>query len=291
MPTLRVLPSEALIPDPDVQIADTLEDKRVMAMTKSWNPDYATPLVVVPLDGANKGKYGIIDGRHRFLAGVASGVKEWRCDVHLQPLTVAEKARLKLAIDRDRRRVGALEHFQERLKMNDPDALKIAKIAGECGYEIGRTRSGKPYTRIEAIAGLESAYLILCLYHGPDGLRRLLSLNREGWYDEPKTNNGNWIRALGLFVRDGYDQHLSPTATERLSEQIPAKLLRIAEGEVVAAGSQLPSRGTNTGTQASWGTVAFALASLMRRKAGLKRRPVSPFKDKAQRGKAARPLD
>lgn len=44
MPQLRVIPTELLIPDPDVQLAFALEPRRVKEMRAKWNPAYLAVL-------------------------------------------------------------------------------------------------------------------------------------------------------------------------------------------------------------------------------------------------------
>lgn len=147
MPQLRVIPTELLIPDPDVQLAFALEPRRVKEMRAKWNPAYLAVLIVAPLSGEHEGMYGIIDGRHRFLAGcgLATGPTEWRCDVHTDCTSVEDKARLKLAIDRDRRKVKGIEHYIERRLMKDPKVLAIDAVMESTGFEIGKLSAGKPY--------------------------------------------------------------------------------------------------------------------------------------------------
>jgi hypothetical protein len=260
MPSLRVLPTEQLIPDPDVQIDHTLEERRVDQMIENWNPSYVVVLVVAPLPSKDGfPKYGIIDGRHRFLAGKARGVKEWRCDVHSEVRSVQEKAALKLAIDRDRRRVSPLEHFLERVKMKEPVAVEIKAITEGLNFEIGKLSKGKPYHRIETVNALDGIYQML----GPDELRRTLTLNTH-WREDPKANTSHWIRALGLLVRDDYDLDLTPAQWKRLTAVVPAKALRQAQGEAEIFGTPGTDR---------WGGVAYALAKRLRKTARLRSRP------------------
>lgn len=231
-----------------------------MKMRAGWNGDYLGVLIVAPLTGEHEGKFGIIDGRHRFLAG-KDFVAEWRCDVHPDCTTVAEKARLKLAIDQQRRRVSALEHYLERRLMGDPMVLEIDRICEEKGFEIGRLRSGKPYERIGAVTAL----LFLHEKLGADGLRRVMAFNTH-WIGQPGTNTSNWLRALGLLVRDGYYGAMTPSAWTRLSGLVPMKTIRIAQGEAA---------GGIRGAPSSWGVIAYEIAPIIRKRARLPRRPPS----------------
>jgi len=262
MPKLRVIPTELLMPDPDVQLDFALQKRRIKAMSgEAWNKDFAIVLVVVPLHGEHEGMYGIVDGRHRFLAGQAVE-SEWRCDVHEDVTTVDEKARLKLAIDQQRRRVRPIEHFMERLLAEDADALAIQRIVEDAGFEIGKLSSGsKPYHRFEVVTALERIYLRL----GERGLRRTLVLNTH-WKGDPKSNTGEWITALALLVRDGYDEVLTPRAWEKLGDVVPAQQLRRARGAIEGA----PGGGSPRG---GWGAMTYQVARQLRRASGLRRRP------------------
>lgn len=257
MPRLRVIPTELLMPDPDVQLDFALEKRRIREMSAAWNRDFALVLVVVPLGGEHKGMYGIIDGRHRFLSG-KDLESEWRCDVHEDVTTVAEKAVLKLALDRERRRVRPVEHFLARVMAKDPAAVEMKQIAEEVGFEVGRLSGGGPPHRIEAVSTLEFIYRSL----GAKGLRRTLVMNSH-WHGDPKTNSADWLRGLGLFVRDGYDEAMTPSAWGRLSGVVPAVVLRHAQ----AAADGL-SRGSH-----QWGLVAYGVGREIRKKSRLHRRP------------------
>lgn len=269
MPQLRIVPTKQLVIDPDVQLDFTLREHHWRAIALNWNPAAVGVLNVVPLDND---KYGIVDGRHRFLAGKSKGVAEWRVDVHLDVITRHQKAALKLNLDRDRRHVGALEHFMERVLAGHQDAVQIKQIAEDTGFTIGKS-SGNP-RQIESVTVLDMIYGLM----GADGLRRTLCLNTK-WIGEPKTNTRDWLSALGLLVRDGYDEVLTPANHKRLDDVVPAQLLRKAMGEAVLTGMR-PGAGSG-----NFGAVSYMLASLLRKRARLRTRPVGNRMPKSSRSR------
>lgn len=261
MPHLRIIPTDRLRIDPDVQLEFALEPRRVARYAKEWNPNLVGVLTIVPSE--KEGFFNIIDGRHRFLAGRGepNNVPEWRSDVHDECKTIQDKVALKLAIDRDRRRVSLLELFKVQVVGGDPTAVAINDIVENAGFRIGKT-SKHQTTTISAVGTVEWLYRTL----GANGLRRTFNLNTH-WLGEPATNTGEWLRALGLMVRDDYDNALTPAAWKRLDAVVPAKAVRAAKGEVEVSG------GSGSGT--TWGAVPYAIARKLRKQARLRQRPAA----------------
>jgi hypothetical protein len=248
---LKIIESAKLQIDHDVQIEFAIEERRWRAMAANWNTDAVGVLIVVP-DG--NGGYSIIDGRHRFLAGNLIGLGKWRCDVHSDVATPAEKARLKLAFDRDRRRVTALEHFVVRRIAQEPAVLDIWAIVEEAGFHFGKTgRRNKP-NNISAVTVVERIYVAL----GRDGLVRVCRLAAV-WSGDALATSGDWLDALGLLVRDDYDLALAEGGLDRLRSVVPATTIRQARGDLA---------GGDTGGRA----VAYAVATRLRKVARLRPR-------------------
>jgi hypothetical protein len=254
MPHLKLINTDHLLVDPDIQIAHTLSGKQMGYLRNNWSEDYLQPLVVIPNEDET---FNIIDGRHRFLVGVERGIKSWRCDVHDEVTTLQEKAALKLACDRHRRKVGPLEHFEERLMMNEEQAVQIAEIVFGAGWDIGKLKGGEPYKCIEAIVSLE----IIATKIGLEGLERTMKLATT-WMNQPKANSALFFRAIGILVRDGYDENLTPEQYQKLKDVIPAEVIAVAKGLTV---------GSYQGGSGNWGALSYAIATQLKKKAGLRK--------------------
>ena len=270
---LRVIKSDQLIPDPDVQLQFTLNQRQLAHLAAEWDDSAVGVLVVAPLNGdrtdAGEQIYGVVEGRHRLTIGKRLGVPEFRCDIHTDCTTPAQKAALKMKYDRDRRRVTQLEHFLQRVLAEEPAAIEIKTIVEAAGFQIGKCKASKPFDRIEAVSSLMDIYMTL----GAEGLRRTLSLNTT-WKGDPKTNTGVWIKSLALLVRDGYDDALSPSGWARLKDVVPAIVIRQAQGRVDVFGG--PAAG-----QLSTG-LTKAIATDLRKKARLRVRPAVSLHPKGQ---------
>lgn len=257
---LAIIPTEALAVDPDVQLDYALDPKRVAKIAANYDPALVHVLTVVPAsrNGKQPSQWWIVDGRHRFLAGSTLGIREWRCDVHDDITTPAEKARLKLGLDRERRNVSALEHFAEREIAGDPAAVAIADIVHSHGYTIGRMAHNE--AAIEGVVALEAIYA----RHGADGLRRTLALATT-WRLDPKGRTAVWLSALSLLIADNVDNRLTPVQWERLRSLVPAEIIRQARGNVAVSGAASSNPSTN------WeGTIATAVAAILRKRARLR---------------------
>lgn len=276
MSALRVIPSDKLAVDPDIQLAFTLDERHVSRIAANWR-ESALGVLQVTSDG--NGGFFVIDGRHRLLAGSRVGWPEFRCDVHGH-MTAAEKAALKMDTDRHRRRVGPLEHFLVSVIAGDAKDCEILEICRQNGYEIRKLKAGKPYNAIEAVITLSRVYD----YVGPGGLDRTLKL-ASNWISDPGANTGMWIGALALLIRDGYDEEWSPSQEERLKSVVPSIVVRQARGEIGNLGSN--SNGEH-GSKIEW-----VIARRLRKAARMRVRPVGlrvGDRDGQQRSGTAREL-
>jgi len=248
---LKVIPTERLAVDPDVQMEFAIEERRWRRMATNWNHEAVGILIVVP----NGSGYYIVDGRHRYLGGSLVGVKTWRCDVHREATTPAEKAQLKLAYDRDRRHVGAFEHWSVRRIAGDPVVRDASEIIEAAGFLLGKQAPKRPNHYVGAVTSVERIYNEL----GRDKFQRVFELAKI-WQGDPQSTSADWLMALGLLVRDDYDKALTAQAVAALEKVIPAALLRRARGEHIG------SRGETK-------LIAYSTAVLLRKAARLKIRP------------------
>ena len=235
MTALRVIDVDEMQPDPDVQLAFSYSLPRAREIAATWKDDACGVLAVAPLDD---GTYGIIDGRHRHAGALLRGApQELRCDVFASGLTAAEKAEIKMDRDRHRRTVRQIEHFLLRITAEDPAACDIELTALEAGWTIGKG-TAKNYDKLECVTALESLYR-------RDLLTRVMRLSTI-WLGEPKANTGSWIGGLGGFCALGYDERLEAKHIERIEKMIPAKVVKIAAGEVQSYSTGSTRHGAGT---------------------------------------------
>ena len=223
---LRVIPTADLAPDPDVQLDFTFNEKRAAAIGQDFRDDLVGVLAV------------------------------WRVD---SGMTKEQKATIKLGRDQQRRTVSAIEHFLIRVEQGEPAATEIVEIVEAAGAKVGR-RNMHNHTMIHGTRNLDRIYAEL----GPEGLRRTFDFNAT-WIGEPGTNTAEWLAALSLLVRDGYDANMTPSSVERMQTVVPAKELRRAKGEVSHSGA--------SGTHA--GGVAYQLARNLRKRMRMRARPAA----------------
>lgn len=252
MSRLRRLTIDELTPHPQVQLEHTFSEGWVKRMVPRFDESALGVLTVC--DAPKNGKHYIIDGRHRHALVTRVGhPNELRCDDHGK-LSDTQAARLKLAIDRDRRRVSPLEHYEQRLLAGDSTVVAIDKIVKGAGWRINQSGND---TSIRGVAVIERLY---CGDNGPVRLRRTLTLATH-WRGERRANGIDWIAGLSIFVKDGLDELLTPQAWDRLDDVVPAQLIRKAQGRVDVARS-----GDRLGAQLS-----YEIAEGLRKAAGIRR--------------------
>lgn len=231
---LKRISVDRIEPDPDVQREWTFNRRIYRKIRDEWDPAKAGVIDVVPQPG-RPGWYHVFVGRHRWRGGKDAGAREMRADVWPADTTLAQKIEAKLAKDRDRRRVAAVEVFLDELMAGHPIQSEIAAICDDAGYTIGKLASGKPYNRIEAVGTLQLIHKAI----GPDGLRATFDFGAR-WYEEPKTNTGVWLFGIAYAAGQGWPARISRSGEQRLQSVIPARLIRTASG-MVAEGTNWQS--------------------------------------------------
>lgn len=257
---LEVIPADLLDVDPDVQHDFALSEKAWREIGRTWDTRKQGVLEITPQPKGSP-RFWVIDGRHRMLGGrEIAGVKEFRCNVHRPTLNKQEKAALKLGLDRDRRRVSALESFLVEVTAGDLTAIAIKKEVERAGYKIAMTsgrRHASAGNNIAAIGALRTIH--------KDGLlSRVLALNTL-WLDEPRTNTSDWLLGLLVFVRNDYDQRLTEAQYSRLKETIPGMVWKKAMGK------QTTSWGRSVGGDVR--EVSRLIGEELRRAAGVRKSP------------------
>lgn len=173
-------------------------------------------------------------------------------------MPLKRRAELKAKLDGSRN-VGAIEHFKQNLLIGHSEEVGIERVLKAYGYRVGWSTAQA--TDITSPKVLLRMYRIL----GPDGFARTLKLAVQ-WRGDARANNANWLSALGLLVRDHYDEKLTtnPKATEKLAEVVPSRILRQAEGDIESISSS---------TSVAWGSIPYAAARRLRKAAGLRSLP------------------
>jgi len=174
------------------------------------------------------------------------------------PLPIEQRADLKLGADGARRRVEAIEHFQEAVKRGDAIECAIQAAADETGWPIGF--SGSLSTAGKQISAVGSLFVIQ--KWGTTDLRRTLALAAH-WRGDKGASSNHWLLALGLLIRDGYDEKFTPATFERCTTLSPAVTIRQAQGLVSAFGA----RGNGVKE------VHLKIAGLVRKHLGLRKQP------------------
>ncbi len=224
---LRIIPVSELLVDPDVQLDFAYNDRWARNLSLTWDDRLVGVITVIPMNGGGLGP--------------------------------AEKARIKVGLDRERRHVKQIESFLLRLESGDPVATDIQDSAITHGFTIGKTGGGTHDT-FECVGSLEAIYEKL----RRPGLDRTFALCTL-WKGDPKINTAPWIAALSLLVRDGYDDKMTPAAFARLKELVPAVVIRRARG-AVASGEAVAGY---AGTMA----IAYEAATQLRKVAKIRRLP------------------
>lgn len=172
----------------------------------------------------------------------------------------ARKASLKMGRDDARRSVGTVERFRSRVLQGDQQAVEIDSIVRGHGWKIaanGKAASGA----LAGVVTIERLYDQL----GASGLDRVMAL-ADQWRGEAQAGVSAWIGGLGLLIRDGYDEVVTDEHRARMTEIVPALILRKAVGNVAARnGIVKPSAGATA--------VTHEVASLLRKSLKLRKRP------------------
>lgn len=229
---LRILPVESLFVDHAYQRPE--QTKLVGEIVANLRPQLlGTPEVSDRGDGT----YAIMDGQQRWLAVSAlDAPSTLRCNVHTG-LTREEEAELFVALNKKRKQVSALERFLAEVFHGEPQASKINELVQGVNMDIGKLRSGTPETRIEAVSTLERIVSWKPVTPDADqfqGLRDTLNV-MQIWRGDPKSNHTHWIMGIAYFTRD-YGTAYTPRQEGILANQVPARLIRQAVGDLTSLG-------------------------------------------------------
>lgn len=134
------------------------------------------------------GRYGLIDGQTRWVAGTRIGVPHAPAMI-FSNLSPADEANLFWRIQKERRGMVSWHRFRAQLASGDPQSIEIKKIAKSVGFKLG-----EGVGELKAVGALEAAFKSDAFT-----LERVLSDYREAW---PTTvPQGQHIRGLHYFFR------------------------------------------------------------------------------------------
>jgi hypothetical protein len=152
-------------------------------------------LKVAERNGRKHVRYAVIDGQTRLHGMRVNGEAVAPCIVYLG-ITKAQEADLFARFQTERRGMATYLRFRAALVAKKPEALAIAKIVTDEGYELGRELT--PHT-IKAISALETAYR-----RDPELLRATLQIIAQAWPDpdaEYRTS-ADVITGIHRFLED-----------------------------------------------------------------------------------------
>ena len=232
MAEMRRIAPERLHPDPDVQLDWAFNPKWIKARMAEggFSEDKAGMIDVTPNGGDG---YNVFWGRHRAALALESGHGPIRCLVH-DEMSVAEKHAIKLAKDRDQRRVRAVETFLNEVGAGEEEAVAINEVVEMNGRKVGKRASKlSDFQIIESVRSLEGIYR--------DGGAELLNAVFEfsdsvpEWVGAPGTNEGYWLDGVTHAVKDGWPSRLTPASRAKLGSLTPRAAIKHAQGEATLA--------------------------------------------------------
>jgi hypothetical protein len=172
-----------------------VDQERVDAIVKAYNPDLDYPIVVAKVRGYKR--YQIADGGHRFAAAKerakALGFKaeDAKMDVLLldRELSVSEFAGLVADLNTKRKAMSAIEKFMSRIIAKEENAVAIAAILNDYKLKVGTGPENVTCARV-----LDDIYKD----GGSERLRMALRLHTEA-FNTGEPPSGMELRALGIF--------------------------------------------------------------------------------------------
>lgn len=141
----------------------------------------------------NNGKLAVIDGQTRLEAMRRVNEPAAPCLVY-HGLTRENEAQLFGDLQTKRRGMATYLRFRAALVARQPEAVAIADIVTEAGFELGREET--PHT-VKAIAALENVYR-----RDPELLARVMGVIAHAWPDADTgyRTSGEMIRGLAVFL-------------------------------------------------------------------------------------------
>jgi hypothetical protein len=192
----ELVPLSKLFVDADYQRPLT---SFVETVAREYDPALVGTLIVSERDD---GRFAVIDGQTR-MEGMGRNEEDVAPCLVYENLTREQEARLFSDLQTKRRGMATYLRFRAALVAKQPEALAIAAIANEEGFDLGVEEHTHT---LKSIAALEWCYRADKPKDGePTGdlLRRVLKIIATAWPDaatEFRTSS-DVIRGLGVFLR------------------------------------------------------------------------------------------
>lgn len=203
-----------------------------------YDPALVGTLKVSERNGRKRTRFAVIDGQTR-LAGMREHEEPVAPCLVYTGLSQAEEADLFARFQTERRGMASYLRFRAALVAKKPEALAIAQIVSDEGFELGvRETKGT----IKAIAALEGAYRV-----SPDTLRETMHIIKRAWPDptmEYRTS-ADIITGIRRFLTDNPSLDQS-VLIERLAGTTPRVVRHRANSLREGAGGA-GTRGTYVG--------------------------------------------
>jgi len=159
-------------------------------LKKNWRPYMCDPLhVSARKQRGGRYKYAIMDGRHRFGAGIENGMTEFDCIVHYN-LTIDDEANFHLWQQSARAADSAFDKWKLKVKGGHPEYVKANKLIEKMGLVVS------PSPGNESIAGAGAIDKIVHDY-GADVLIQALEAIEAAWGRKQSSWQANVIRGFG----------------------------------------------------------------------------------------------
>jgi hypothetical protein len=165
---------------------------RVEKMAKNFDLKGMGALIVSKRDD---GRYAIIDGQHRFLAGVKAGVEYFVCQVFLDQ-SYKDEAKIFTLTNCERGPMKSPQQFKAMIESGDEDSIQIVSIVESYGFEIKYIGPVSADNQIKCVNELKSAYKISPLH-----FEKIMKLLRRIWNGDKRSCTQYIIGALSKFIR------------------------------------------------------------------------------------------
>src|SRR3990167_900048 len=168
----------------------------------------------------------VIDGQHRLLALLASGMGDWevRIEVHVDVKDDARASQLFLELN-ERTSVQPLERFRNELQSGEPMAVNISALANRHGFQIS---SSSQEGTLACPVALKKVYSL----DGGESLDKTLGTIVSAWGHTMAAREGKLIEGLGLLFHRNNGAVDKPVLTTKLAKFPggPAGLIGSAKG-------------------------------------------------------------
>ena len=217
---VTAIPAAELFADDTYQ--RPLDGPRSKKIAAAWDPRLAGIIEVSDRGDHTAPRYAVVDGRHRWAAAQHAGIGVLVANVH-SGLSVADEAALFDRLNRERRRITTVDHWNARKAAGDADVAAIEKTVASLGLVIDMAaRNG----HVRCTSTLEKLYAI----GGADLVKRSLQTVLDVWGRDLAGFDAPIVHGIGLTLH-----YLQPDLdlarmVEALIEILPRQLKSKAFG-------------------------------------------------------------